>query len=64
MRQVGMLLSMGFALLVFALFIGSVEITPEYYPSFIESLRLIFIIFTVLCTGGIFASMARGNTKT
>ena len=63
MRQVGMLLSMGFALLVFALFIGRVEITPEHYSAFTDSLRLIFIIFTVLCTGGIFASMARGNTK-
>ncbi|UCG54596.1 MAG: MFS transporter [Dehalococcoidia bacterium] len=64
MRQVGMLLSMGFALLIFALYIGRVEITPEYYSAFIESLRIIFIIFSVLCTGGIFASMARGNTET
>jgi len=63
MRQVGMLLSMGIALLVFAVVIGKVEITQEYYSSFIESLHVIFIIFSVLCTGGIFASLAGGNNK-
>jgi len=61
MRQVGMMLSMGIAMLIFAVYIGRVEITPEYYSLFIDSTKVAFIIFTVLCFGGIFASLARGK---
>jgi len=61
MRQIGMMLSMGIAMVLFAIYIGRVEITPEYYPAFITSVRIAFGIFTVLCFGGIFASLARGS---
>lgn len=61
MRQTGMMLSMGIVMLLFALYIGRVEITAEYYPSFLMSMRMAFIIFTTLCFGGIFASFARGK---
>jgi EmrB/QacA subfamily drug resistance transporter len=57
MRQIGMMLSMGIAMLVFTIFIGRVEITPEYYMAFIKSTRTAFIIFAVLCFIGIFASL-------
>jgi len=63
MRQVGMVLSMGVAMLMFALYMGRVEITPEYYPVFLESMKTSFIIFAVLCFGGIFASLARGKVR-
>jgi len=63
MRQFGMMLSMGIAMITFVLFIGRVEITPEYYPAFIRSLHIAFIVFTALCFGGIFASMARGKIR-
>ena len=63
MRQVGMVLSMGIAMLMFALYIGRVEITPEYYPLFQQSMKISFIIFAVLCFGGIFASLARGRVR-
>jgi len=61
MRQVGMVFSMGVAMLMFTLYIGRVQITPEYYPLFQESMKTSFIIFAVLCFGGIFASLARGK---
>jgi EmrB/QacA subfamily drug resistance transporter len=61
MRQVGMMLSMGIAMLLFAIYIGRIEITPEYYPVFIKSVKTAFTIFAVLCFGGIFASLARGK---
>ncbi|MFV9630562.1 MAG: MFS transporter [Methanosarcinales archaeon] len=61
MRLVGQMLSMGIAMLLFALFIGRAQITPEYYSSFIESIKAAFMIFSVLCFFGIFASMARGK---
>ncbi|MFW6105147.1 MAG: MFS transporter [Chloroflexota bacterium] len=63
MRQVGMSFSMGVAMLMFALYIGRVEITPEYYPLFQESMKTSFVIFAVLCFGGIFASLARGKVR-
>jgi EmrB/QacA subfamily drug resistance transporter len=63
MRQVGMVLSMGIAMLMFALYIGRVQITPEYYPLFQQSMKTAFIIFAALCFGGIFASLARGKVR-
>jgi EmrB/QacA subfamily drug resistance transporter len=63
MRAVGMVLSMGVAMLMFALYIGRVQITPEYYPLFQESMQTSFIIFAALCFGGIFASLARGKVR-
>jgi len=63
MRQVGMVFSMGLAMLMFALYIGRVEITPEYYPLFQESMKTSFVIFAILCFGGIFASLARGKVR-
>jgi len=62
MRQIGMMMSMGITMLIFAIRIGRVEITPEYYSAFLESMRFAFLIFSVLCFGGIFASLARGNS--
>lgn len=63
MRSIGMMLSMGIAMVIFAVFIGRVEITPEYYPVFVRSLKVAFVIFAALCFGGIFASLARGKTR-
>ena len=63
MRQVGMIFSMGITMLLFAIYIGRVEITPEYYPLFLSSTKTAFIIFTALCSAGIFASLARGKTQ-
>jgi MFS family permease len=63
MRQIGMVLSMGVAMLMFALYIGRVQITPEHYPLFLESMKTSFIIFAILCFGGIFASLARRKVR-
>jgi len=63
MRQVGMVLSMGVVMLMFTLYMGRVQITPEYYPLFQQSMKTAFIIFAVLCFGGIFASLARGKVR-
>lgn len=62
MRLIGQTLSMGIALLLFALYMGRVQISPEYYPLFLKSMRTAFIISGALCFGGIFASIARGKT--
>ena len=63
MRLTGQMLSMGIAMLVFAVYIGRAEITPENYPAFLRSAKTAFTIFTVVCFGGIFASLARGKMR-
>ena len=62
-RQVGMTFSMGMAMMIFAIYLGRVQITPENYPAFLSSVNTAFIIFAILCFGGIFASLARGKVR-
>ena len=59
MRLLGQMFSMGLALMVFALFIGNAQITPVQYPALLTSIRTVFMICTVLCFAGIFASLVR-----
>ena len=59
MRLLGQMLSMGIAVMIFAVVIGRVEITPEYYHLFISSLHYAFIFFTLLCIIGVYASLQR-----
>jgi hypothetical protein len=63
MRTTGMMISMGIAALLFSLFIGRVQITPEQYPLFLKSAKAAFMIFTALCFLGTFASLARGRVR-
>jgi hypothetical protein len=52
---------MGITMLLFAIYVGRVEITPQYYPLFLSSTRVAFIIFTALCSAGIFTALLRGK---
>ncbi|WP_457590688.1 MFS transporter [Geoglobus sp.] len=63
MRVVGQMLSMAIVMLVFAVYIGKVMITPEVYPLLIKSTRTSFAVFSLLCFFGIFASLARGRVR-
>jgi len=60
MRLLGQMLSMGLALMVFALFIGNVRITPVQYPALLDSIHTVFITCTAMCFLGIFISLTRG----
>ncbi len=63
MRMMGMAFSMGMTILMFSIYIGKVQITPEYYPAFLRCMKLGFVLFSVLCFAGIFASLARGKVR-
>lgn len=63
MRLTGQMLSMGITVLIFAIHIGHIQITPEYYPLFLKSMRSAFIFFACLCSGGVFASLTRGKVR-
>jgi MFS family permease len=62
-RNVGQMMSLGIATLLFALYIGREEITPQYYPQFLQSTHTAFIIFAALCVAGIFFSLIRGKAR-
>lgn len=61
MRVLGQMSSMMLVALVFALFIGQVEIVPENFDSLEQSIRLCFFIAALLCLPGLYFSMARGK---
>jgi EmrB/QacA subfamily drug resistance transporter len=63
MRLVGQVSSMSFAMMVFSFYLGAVEITPQYYPQFLSSVKVAFAVFSALCILGIFASLARGKLR-
>jgi hypothetical protein len=63
MRLLGMMISMGVATLIFTVYLGRVQITVEYYPVFMKCVKVAFIIFAILCFGGIFSSMVRGKLR-
>ncbi len=61
MRLTGQMMSMGIVMLIFAVTMGNVQITPEYYPTFLQSMQISFVVFSALCVIGVFASLARGT---
>jgi MFS family permease len=63
MRLTGQMFSMGIAMLILAVHVGRVQITPEYFPAFLTSMKTAFLIFALLCFGGIFSSLSRGTVR-
>jgi MFS family permease len=57
MRQAGVSMSMGVATLMLALLVGRQEIEPENYPQVLTSIRITFLIFTILCVLGVGAQL-------
>jgi len=63
MRVLGNIISMAVATLCFSVFLGRVQITPEHYDSFMKAVRVAFVVFSLLCFGGIFTSLVRGKVR-
>lgn len=63
MRLVGQMLSMGVAVIILALYIGKVAITPENYDQFLSGMQMAFLIFALLCGAGIAFSLVRGRRE-
>jgi len=64
MRLLGQMLSMGIATMTFALLIGRVPLTATSDADFLKAITIAFVIFTLLCTVGIYFSAARGRLHT
>jgi EmrB/QacA subfamily drug resistance transporter len=63
MRLLGQMLSMGIVTLIFALYIGRAQITPQSYAMLIKSVRVAFVVFSCFCVAGIFFSLYRGRLR-
>lgn len=63
MRLTGQMMSMGIATLVLHIFIGEAKIVKSNSHLFLVSLQLVFVLFSILCTLGVFASLARGKRE-
>ncbi len=61
MRVLGQMFSMGIATLILSIFVGGRAITEEIFPHLLLSIRWTFVVFTLLCIVGIFASLSRGT---
>ena len=61
MRNVGQTFSMAIALMLLALFMGQAKIAQSNYPQLLAAMKVGFIVFSVLCIAGIFASLARNR---
>ncbi len=61
MRNVGQTFSMAIALMLLALYMGQERIAPANYPQLMNSIKSAFIVFSVLCLAGVFASLARNK---
>ena len=61
MRLTGQMLSMGIAMLVISIFVGKVQIKPEYHAQLMIAIKTSLLIFVILCIIGVFASLARGK---
>jgi uncharacterized membrane protein len=59
MRLTGQAFSMAIAGMAISFHIGNRTINPELYPAFLQSMRMTFVVFVVLCIIGIYASMSR-----
>ncbi|MFZ2538039.1 MAG: MFS transporter, partial [Oscillospiraceae bacterium] len=63
MRLVGQALSMSVVTLLIAIFVGRVPLTSAQPADLLSTIRVSFIIFTVLCLLGIVASLSRGRVR-
>ncbi len=63
MRLVGMMTSMGVAALIFALYVGRVEITSQNHHFFLKGMKSALIIFFILSCGGMAASLVSGTLR-
>jgi EmrB/QacA subfamily drug resistance transporter len=63
MRMVGQMFSMGIAMLIFSIYIGKVQIAFQNDELFLKSVKTSFMVLSILCFGGIFASLARGKVR-
>lgn len=64
MRVLGQMFSMGVVATVFAMVLGPVRITAQYFPDLLTAIKISFLAATVLSASAVFLSLSRGNVRT
>jgi MFS family permease len=59
MRVMGQISSMAITMIVLNSIIGRVVISADYYPGFVTSTKIIFVVCAILCFAGVFTSLSR-----
>ena len=59
-RQIGMMLSVALAMLIFSLLMGETQVTPENVGLLLKSVKAAFFVLTMMCFMGLFALLYRG----
>ena len=55
MRGAGMVIGLGIATIAFGHFIGNVQMSPEYYPAFLTSMKVCFLVASITAFAGMFS---------
>ena len=63
MRQIGMMLSMGIVMIVLTVYLGRTALDAVDPAGFVAAMKRSFVVFAIMCFGGIFASLIRGRTR-
>jgi hypothetical protein len=63
MRLTGQVLSMGVAMLIFAVFLGPTVVKAAPPELLVKGTRTAFGLFALLCAVGVFPSLARGKVQ-
>ncbi|MBN2516703.1 MAG: MFS transporter [Deltaproteobacteria bacterium] len=63
MRMIGMATSMAVVTLLISLYVGDVGLNRTHSVELLKSFKMAFTVCSILCFGGVFASLARGNIR-
>jgi EmrB/QacA subfamily drug resistance transporter len=63
MRVIGQITSMTIATIFFATMFGNMAVDQVPLPQFMNMIKWAFITFAIICAGGIYFSLNRGNVK-
>jgi multidrug resistance protein len=61
MRMTGQMMSLGLATMIIHIFIGESRVNISNLSLFMQAVRTGFIVFTIICSFGVFASLAGGK---
>jgi hypothetical protein len=64
MRLVGNAGSITLVTVGFTFYLGGTHITPDNYPAFLQSMKLILAVFSVLCTASLLLILLAERSKT
>jgi MFS family permease len=60
-RDIGITMGMGILMLFLSLYLGTAQITPEYHATFVECIRVVYLVFAALGFCCVMISLSRGK---